>query len=91
MTGPEHYQAAESLLNQVKAAQANMTRRPDPQTITDTLAEAQVHATLAAAAATAQGALVGSTPDGLEGMSERDMTAWNDVAGIPTLAKVVAA
>jgi hypothetical protein len=51
MTGPEHYAAAEALLAQVKAARASLSRRPDPQTITDALAEAQIHATLAAAAA----------------------------------------
>jgi hypothetical protein len=85
MTGPEHYTAAESLL----AEAAHVAEQGGD--MGEMLTAAQVHATLALAAATAQGALVGCTPDGLEGMSVRDMHAWNDVAGITTTAKAVAA
>jgi len=84
MTGPEHYTAAEELMTD---AEQIAEQGGD---IGHLLTAAQVHATLALAAATAQGALVGSTPEGLEGMSERDMHAWNDVAGTTATTKAVA-
>jgi hypothetical protein len=52
-TGPEHYQRAEQILAEVRKAQASMASTPRPETIAQQLAEAQIHATLALAAATA--------------------------------------
>lgn len=49
MTGPEHYREAERLIDTVSPAPLSM----DFRTIRAILAAAQVHATLAAAAATA--------------------------------------
>ncbi|MFF9894916.1 hypothetical protein [Streptomyces longispororuber] len=67
MTGPEHYYEAERLLR-------------DQYRTDRSIAEAQVHATLALAAATAMGAPV----DGEEhsGLPSRDAEAWFDVAGV---------
>ena len=66
MTGPEHYREAEQLLNEAD----------DDSTIVpaDLIAQAQVHATLALAAATA---LVAGD-DGRTGLSDYD--AWSEVA-----------
>ncbi|MFF9554544.1 hypothetical protein ACF1DY_01750 [Streptomyces albus] len=62
MTGPEHYREAERLLrDQYRTAQS--------------IAEAQVHATLALAAATA---LVDETP---RSDSHSEYRAWAEVAG----------
>jgi hypothetical protein len=63
MTGPEHYSMAERLLESAAA-------RSSSADYTHTLAEAQVHATLALAAATAI-----SWPSLAEG------AAWQEVAG----------
>lgn len=82
-TGPEHYREAERLLDQSKtwanadtgwkgqlsAEERLAYRRAD-------LAEAQVHADLAKAAATAMGAASD------EGMSLPDFKAWNEAAGV---------
>lgn len=62
MTGPEHYRKAEKLLRDYKGD-------------TNVLRTAQVHATLALAAATA----AGSRPDG---MYVEDFTAWDEAAGV---------
>lgn len=74
MTGPEHYQKAEALLEQLRKAQASMTS-VSPEKTAAVTAEAQVHATLALAAATA---LVDETPRS-DSMSE--YRAWHEVAG----------
>jgi hypothetical protein len=65
MTGPEHYQKAEELI-----------RRGEPHHI----AEAQVHATLAQAAATALNALVVDENKG-EAHFDRDMQEWQQIMG----------
>jgi hypothetical protein len=73
MTGPDHYREAERLI----AEQAKVTRLHD-DTCPEAdrmLAEAQVHATLALAAATAL-----NDNDG--GMPSVDFKAWDDVAGV---------
>ncbi|HEX3785349.1 MAG TPA: hypothetical protein VHX38_37335 [Pseudonocardiaceae bacterium] len=73
MTGAEHYAAAEALLDEVEG-------RPDAEL---RLATAQVHATLALAAATAMCSRLVETEDGPEiaAMDPTDQQAWDDVAG----------
>lgn len=76
MTGPEHYREAERLLSG-----AVTTDNPFPHLRPDELlGAAQVHATLALAAATA----LGARGDGIRvvGMHREDLTAWDDVAGV---------
>jgi hypothetical protein len=69
-TGPEHYQEAEVLL-----ARAH---NHGHQYTANIIAAAQVHATLALAAATAmQAAVDGSEP----GMSPQEFTAWYAACG----------
>jgi hypothetical protein len=70
MTGPEHYRAAEMLL---AAADQIAEQGGD---MGEMLAAAQVHATLALAAATA----MGSAKDG---MPRVDFVAWDKAAGVP--------
>ncbi|MEV0779240.1 hypothetical protein [Streptomyces sp. NPDC050428] len=53
MTGPEHYARAERLVEDLRRAKASFSQAVSPETATIALAEAQVHATLALAAATA--------------------------------------
>lgn len=60
MTGPEHYAAAEKLLSRPDTD-------PDQTPVPASLVRAQVHATLAQAAAAALG--------------DRDFRAWLEVAG----------
>lgn len=73
MNGPEHYREAERLL---KSADDNFLRTGKPGSALDA---AQVHATLALAAATAMRATV----DGTElGVSEAEFQAWYDAAGV---------
>ncbi|WP_330349237.1 hypothetical protein [Streptomyces sp. NBC_00582] len=84
MTGPEHYREAERLTEQSKTwANADMGRKAHLSSeeriayrMAD-LAEAQVHATLAQAAATA----MSGTESG--GMARVDFNAWDGVAGVP--------
>lgn len=79
MNGPEHYRRAESLLEQLRKAHASMTTTVNPERAAAALAEAQVHATLALAAATAMHA----TADGTDlGASEAEFQAWYDAAGV---------
>lgn len=66
MTGPEHYQAAEKCVEDVQ----NMA---DADAIELVLMEAQVHATLALAAATALGQR--------QEPRAKDINAWEEVAG----------
>lgn len=76
MTGPEHYIEAERLLAEASTDGADGTYFVRPES----LAAAQVHATLALAAATAMGAPVDSDNEG--GMPPRDANAWWKVAGV---------
>ncbi|MFJ4009408.1 hypothetical protein [Streptomyces sp. NPDC090026] len=77
MTGPEHYRAAERLAD--RARHFTYGDGADPVVGAALAAEAQVHATLALAAATAMQAPV----DGAEpGMSSGEYQAWYDVAGV---------
>jgi hypothetical protein len=73
MTGPEHYQCAERLLDEyyrLKAHDEGLLHR------------AHVHATLALAAATALGATPhGATHEGYSAMRHYDCEAWKVVAG----------
>lgn len=58
MTGPDHYREAERLLRNTEATILNLTAAseiPDPDMVQAGLVAAQVHATLALAAATALG------------------------------------
>lgn len=73
MTGPEHYQAAEEAIAQ---AQKGIVRNHEQAV--RLLAAAQVHATLAHAAATAMGAVV---EDDLAGFTVEEREAWYAVAG----------
>lgn len=72
MTGPEHYREAERLIRDAR--------------IPEDLTQAQVHATLALAAATAMagrptrsGLAEGSR---IDGMDTDDYVAWNDACGV---------
>lgn len=69
MTGPEHYREAERLLTVGVGQRGSDTDRI-------CVAAAQVHATLALAAATAL-----SDPN--DGMPVPDWTAWNQAAAVP--------
>ncbi|EYT83961.1 hypothetical protein CF54_04175 [Streptomyces sp. Tu 6176] len=76
MTGPEHYREAERLLGM--AHHFTYGDGADPVSGAALAAEAQAHATLALAAATAMSAPV----DGAEtGMSAPEWTAWYHAAG----------
>jgi hypothetical protein len=74
MTGAEHYAAAEALLDEVAA---------NPDDASSRLAVAQVHATLALAAATAMASRLVETEDGDEiaAMDPTDQEHWDNVAG----------
>lgn len=77
MTGPEHYREAERLLDM--AHHHSYGDGADPVTGAALAAEAQAHATLALAAATAQSAPVEGDPDA--GMPAEDAEAWDAVCG----------
>ncbi|MGA5424572.1 hypothetical protein [Streptomyces lavendulocolor] len=70
MTGPDHHRLAEALL-----AKANRAEADDAPTL---LAAAQVHATLALAAATAMGA---AFEGDIAGFTVEEREAWYAVAG----------
>ena len=74
MTGAEHYTAAEALLDEIAANPGDASQR---------LAVAQVHATLALAAATAMASRLVETEDGDEiaAMDPTDQEHWDNVAG----------
>lgn len=77
MTGPEHYREAESLLSM--AHHWTYGDGGDPTVGAGLAVEAQAHATLALAAATAMSAPV----DGAEpGMSTPEFAAWYGAAGV---------
>lgn len=69
MTGPEHYREAERLL-------AEAFDDSETASAKEILAEAQVHATLALAAATALNVASGSA------MPDPDWLAWRDAASM---------
>ncbi|MFD8866070.1 hypothetical protein ACFV1F_17125 [Streptomyces sp. NPDC059590] len=77
MTGPEHYREAERLL-----AESRTELRPNDEGHCEadrTIAEAQAHAMLALAAATAmQAAVDGSEP----GMGSAEFHEWYQAAGV---------
>ncbi|MET7933432.1 hypothetical protein [Streptomyces sp. NPDC005322] len=82
MTGPEHYREAERLL-----AEACTIPRPHDEGHCEadrTIAEAQVHATLALAAATAMQAPV---DDCAAGMTVEEWDAWYRAAGTKSQPK----
>lgn len=72
MTGPEHYREAERLLRNVDAASASEIG-DHPDVVALAIAEAQVHATLALAAATAYPAVKDREPSGAVA---EDAAAW---------------
>ncbi|MGY1500843.1 hypothetical protein ACW4TU_30400 [Streptomyces sp. QTS52] len=78
MTGPEHYREAERLLKE-----SHTILRPHeegPCEADRTIAEAQVHATLALAAATALTTPVRSSPPR---NATNEWSAWQRAAGVP--------
>lgn len=75
MNGPEHYRRAEELLADITRSDGSVDFGDGGEAF---VAAAQVHATLALAAATAL------TGGGLPGA---DYTAWNEVAGVPSVAR----
>ncbi|MGW0131942.1 hypothetical protein [Streptomyces sp. NPDC003299] len=77
MTGPEHYREAERLAQSLKTPNGAIYIEPGNEQVS---AIAQVHATLALAAATAMGAPVDGEAD--SGLPARDRTAWYEVAGV---------
>ena len=77
MTGPEHYTEAEHLLGSLGKPYA------EPGDEANTLATAQVHATLALAAATALGATQIPHAGGFfTSMPWRESKAWQDAVGV---------
>lgn len=79
MTGPEHYAEAERLM--VRLAEISNTPGPVDRKATLVISSvAQVHATLALAAATAMGAGRADTENGA--MDAVDFRAWDEVAGV---------
>jgi hypothetical protein len=72
VNGPEHYQAAENLLDSALEIGRDVPR----EDVRAMIEMAQVHATLAHAAATAMGEF--------DRLPEEDFAAWDKVAGVPT-------
>jgi hypothetical protein len=81
VTGPEHYREGEQWLADAVEA---MAPDADMGYLAWKVSVAQVHATLALAAATAMAAYPKQDDDGLtvKGMHGVDYDAWNDVAGV---------
>jgi hypothetical protein len=75
MTGPQHYQRAEQLIKQANAITDGFPSAAYEQA----LLEAQVHATLALAAATAMNDF---NPNG-DGIPAPDWAAWKAAAATP--------
>jgi hypothetical protein len=76
MTGPEHYLEAERLLRPRTVQSIPSGRESQAPPTTDMILQAQVHATLALAAATALAAFDGS------GMHADDFRAWDQTCGV---------
>jgi hypothetical protein len=74
VTGPEHYQEAERLLQPRTVASMSSRESYQSSPTTDMILQAEVHATLALAAAFAMGA------DG--SMADVDFDAWDKVCGV---------
>ncbi len=83
MTGPEHYIEAERLLQSMKTDRGALLI---DEGTAEVLAAAQVHATLASAAATALGVPLDGETD--SGMPQRDAEAWWAVAGVKPQKRV---
>ncbi|MEV7006821.1 hypothetical protein [Streptosporangium sp. NPDC051022] len=81
MNGPEHYRAAEQLLSTASFVRSPEDPTPvmDPAVHAALVARAQVHATLALAAATA---LTGSMA-AQSYTDEPELRVWHEVAGVP--------
>ncbi|MEY9937326.1 hypothetical protein [Streptacidiphilus sp. MAP5-3] len=79
-TGPEHYRTAETLAE--RARHFTYGDGADPVVGAALAAEAQVHATLALAAATAMSATIDQDPD--TGLPPADANAWYDACGVKT-------
>lgn len=91
MTGPEHYKAAEEILADIAITEKEFATADvmssglrakyaaDRQAAIDI---AQVHATLADAAATAMASM--PRDHASSGMDRSDFNAWDDVAGTPS-------
>lgn len=77
MTGPEHYREAERLIKGLTTDTGAVYVEDGNEQI---LALAQVHATLALAAATAMSAPLDAEPD--SGLPPADAREWNRVAGV---------
>jgi hypothetical protein len=73
-TGPEHYSEAEQLVQLAFASKATTYEGTNPEA-DRLIAAAQVHATLAAAAATAMAAYDSA------GMQRKAFAEWNQAAG----------
>lgn len=78
MTGPEHYKRAEGLLDQLRRAHASMTSTVTAERAAAVMAEAQVHATLALAAATA----LNDRDPNEGGMPLDDFNEWRETVGV---------
>lgn len=76
MTGPEHYREAERHLSAASHLDRPGGKPADPSAAAHQLATAQVHATLALAAATA-------AQDSAAGMTSADHKAWTEAAITP--------
>lgn len=74
MTGPEHYKRAEGLLDQLRRAHASVGTTVNVDKAAVLLAEAQVHATLALAAASALN-------DNEPGLPVDDFNEWREAVG----------
>jgi hypothetical protein len=75
VTGIEHYRAAEQLLSEARRGNTDSDFRISSTSVAEKLAMAQIHATLALAAATA----LQTTAD--SGMSAPMWREWQDVTG----------
>lgn len=81
MNGPEHYREAERLAD--RAHHFTYGDGADPVTGAALAAEAQVHATLANAAATA---VLASVTAFAHDINDSDVDAWSEVSGVPAPA-----
>jgi hypothetical protein len=77
MNGPDHYREAERLIKGLKTDSGAVYVEDGNDQV---IALAQVHATLALAAATAMGAPVDGEAD--SGLPPQDAKAWNSAAGV---------
>ncbi|MGX1632705.1 hypothetical protein ACWGUL_01405 [Streptomyces albidoflavus] len=78
MTGPEHYKAAEEALTSLRVARASVNTTVNLERAAVVLAEAQVHATLALAAATALSEPSRTAPRA----TVPEWDAWHEATGV---------